>query len=256
MSLKTPIAWGNSVDERWTQLDDKVSDKLHMCATLVETLTLLHESIYNDAANILGHLQPKTRNLAGQSRRTKLSIELIQQNNLLLAQINSAALPEQKAGLTQLLINVRSKIQSLCTGEKTRKCRWLIKRAKNEFNVNPYKAGKNLLDPKCYCSLEVEQKTLGQHKSSNLIDNNYAIPLGNLEGLPPESPLLKKFNKSCFSFDDFLKILSSRRNASASGLNVIPYKAYKKYPKISIFLFKIFQTCFKRCEIPIQWRTA
>ena len=138
-----------------------------MCATLVETLTLLHESIYNDAANIFGHLQPKTRNLAGQSRRTKLSIELIQQNYLLLAQINSAALPEQKAGLTQLLINVRSKIQSLCTGEKTRKCRWLIKRAKNEFNVNPYKAGKNLLDPKCYCSLKVDQETLDQHKSSN-----------------------------------------------------------------------------------------
>ena len=86
LCLKTPLAWGNSVDERWTQVDDK----LHMCANLAETLTLLQESIYNDAANIFGHLQPKKRNLAGQSRRTKLSIELIQQNNLLLAQINSA----------------------------------------------------------------------------------------------------------------------------------------------------------------------
>ena len=97
------------------------------------------------------------------------------------------------------------------------------------------------------------QKNLDQHKSSNLIDNNYNIPLGNLEGLPPEPPLLKKFNKSCFSFDDFLQILSSRRNAFAPGLNGIPYKVYKKCPKISKFLFKIFQTCFKRCEIPIQW---
>ena len=97
------------------------------------------------------------------------------------------------------------------------------------------------------------QKNLDQHKSSNLIDNNYNIPLGNLEGLPPEPPLLKKLNKSCFSFDDFLQILSSRRNAFAPGLNGIPYKVYKKCPKISKFLFKIFQTCFKRCEIPIQW---
>ena len=84
-----------------------------------------------------------------------------------------------------------------------------IKRAKNDFSVNPYKAGKKLLDPKCYCSLRVDQETLDQHKSSNLIDNKYDIPLGNLEG-----------------------------------------------PKISKFLFKIFQTCFKRCEIPIQWRSA
>ena len=84
-----------------------------------------------------------------------------------------------------------------------------IKRAKNDFRVNPYKAGKNLLDPKCYCSLRVDQETLDQHKSSNLIDNKYDIPLGNLEG-----------------------------------------------PKIRKFLFKIFQTCFKRCEIPVQLQSA
>ena len=45
----------------------------------------------------LGHLQPKKRNLAGQSQRAKLSTDFIQQKNLLLAQINSASLPEQKA---------------------------------------------------------------------------------------------------------------------------------------------------------------
>ena len=48
----------------------------------------------------------------------------------------------------------------------------------------------------------------------------------------------------------------TRRNASAAGLNRIPYKVYKKCSKISIVLFKIFQACFKRCEIPIQWRSA
>ena len=52
LCLKTPVVWGNSVDERWTQLDDKVSGKLYICATLANKLTLLHESIYNDAANI------------------------------------------------------------------------------------------------------------------------------------------------------------------------------------------------------------
>ena len=173
-----------------------------------------------------------------------------------MAQIKSASLPEQNAALTQLLINVICKIRSLRKAEKTRIRRWLIKRAENEFSVNPYKAWKNLLDPKCYFSLKVDQEVLGQHKSSNLFDNNYDIPLGNLEGLPPEPLLLKKFNKSCFSYDDFLEILSSRRNASAPILNGIPCKVYKKYPKISKFLFKIFQACFQRCEIPIQWRSA
>ena len=84
LCFKTPIAWDNLVDKRWTLLDYKVTDKLHMCGTLADTLSLLQESIYNDTANIFGHLQPKKRNLAGQSPRTKFSIELIQQKNLLL----------------------------------------------------------------------------------------------------------------------------------------------------------------------------
>ena len=154
--------------------------------------------------------------------------------------------------LTRLLINVRSKIRSLRKTEKTRKRRSLVKRAKNEFNVNPYKAGKNLFGPKCYCSLKVDQETLDQQKSSNLIDNNYDIPSANLEGPPLELPLLKKFNKSCFCFDNYFGNLSSHRIASAPGLNGIPYKVHKKYPKISKFLFKIFKTCFTRREIPIQ----
>ena len=111
---------------------------------------------------------------------------------------------------------------------------WLAKSAKIEFSLNPYKSGKNLLDPKCYCSLKADQGTLDQHESSNLIDNNYDIPLVDLEGLPPELLLLKKINKSCFYFD-FFEILSSRRNASAPGLNSIPYKVYKKWLKISKF---------------------
>ena len=67
LCLKIPIAWGNSTDEQWTQLNHKVSDKLHMCATLAETVSILQESIYTEAAIIFGHLQPKNKNLAGQS---------------------------------------------------------------------------------------------------------------------------------------------------------------------------------------------
>ena len=87
LCLETPIAWGNSIDERWTQLDDKVSIKLQMCTTLAETVSHLQETIYTEAESIFGHLQQKPRHLAGQSLRTKLSIQLIHQKNLFLAQI-------------------------------------------------------------------------------------------------------------------------------------------------------------------------
>ena len=75
-----------------------------MCTALADTLFLQQESIYTEAATISGHFQPKKRNLAGQSHRTNLSIQLIEQKTLLLAQIKSASLPEQEAALTQLFI--------------------------------------------------------------------------------------------------------------------------------------------------------
>ena len=54
LCLKTPIAWGNSTEERWTELCDKVSIKLHMCTALAETVAVPQETIYTEAAAFLG----------------------------------------------------------------------------------------------------------------------------------------------------------------------------------------------------------
>ena len=114
-----------------------VNIKLHKFTTSAETVSHLQETIYSEAASIFGHLQQKTRCLPGQSQRTKLSIQLIQKENLLLAEIKSSSLPDQQAALTHLLTNVKCRIQSFRKGEKTHKCHWFLKKAKNEFKVNP-----------------------------------------------------------------------------------------------------------------------
>ena len=108
-SVKTPIAWGKATDERWVQLDDIVYSKLKNCNSLTERLDLLQNSIYNEAANIFGHSHPPKRNLTGQSRRTKFSIQLIKEKDLLTAQINSTFLPDQQIALEKLLTNVKKK---------------------------------------------------------------------------------------------------------------------------------------------------
>ena len=59
LCLKAPIAWGDSIDERWTELDDKVSIQLHMCTNLVAIVSLLQETISTEAASIFGYLQQK-----------------------------------------------------------------------------------------------------------------------------------------------------------------------------------------------------
>ena len=59
-----------------------------------------------------------------------------------------------------------------------------------------------------------------------------------LEGLPPQPQVIEMF-KGCFSYNNFLSLLSSHRNASAPVLNGIPYKVYKKCSKLSKFLFQM-----------------
>ena len=92
LCLKTPIAWGNSIDERWTQLDEKVSNKLHMCANLAETVSILH-------------LQPKKRNLAGQIDELSSPLNLFNKRtgfwlkfNQLLCQSNNWLEPSIQKG--------------------------------------------------------------------------------------------------------------------------------------------------------------
>ena len=133
LSVKTLIVWGKGNDECWALLDDVVSKN---CNSLTERLGLLQNTMYNEAANIFGHSQPYKRNLAGKSRRTKLSIQLIKEKNLLMAQIKTIFLPHQRTALEQLLANVKYKVHSLRKSEKSRKRRWLVKKAKNDFKSN------------------------------------------------------------------------------------------------------------------------
>ena len=79
LSGETPIAWGKANDEQWTQLDGIVSRKLKNCHSLIEQVELQQNTTYNEAANIFGHCQPPKRNLAGQSRRTKLFIQVMKE---------------------------------------------------------------------------------------------------------------------------------------------------------------------------------
>ena len=52
--------------------------------------------------------------------------------------------------------------------------------------------------------------------------------------------------------DEFESIVQSRRNAFSPGINQIPYKVYKKCPRIASFLFRIFCSCQRNSIIPVQ----
>ena len=96
--------------------------------------------------------------------------------------------------------------------------------------------------------LQCDQSLLDIFKAEILSDPSHNILLLSLDGLPPAPTSVR--------YQDLLIILNSRRNASSPGINMIPYRVYKKCPRITSFLFKIFKSCLKLSNVPIQWRIA
>ncbi|XP_057299099.1 uncharacterized protein LOC130629774 [Hydractinia symbiolongicarpus] len=242
---KAPILWGKMNDKRWSDLDSAVHSKLKACTNLSisEKVKTLETLIYEEASKIFGC-------------RSQIKQKTLPEKNVLLAQIASSTIKEELTALQELLQQVRIKIRVMRRGEKRRRRKWSFKNAQKVFRNDPYKAGKDLLNPKSDIRLCVEQSVLDNHKLSSLSDNFHDSSLPLLPGLPPPPQIKKAFSATSFKFSDFASVLYTRRNASAPGLNGISYKVYKKCTKISSFLFNVFKCCLKNCVVPLQWRHA
>ena len=257
LSKKDPISWPKmNSDSQWENLDCLVGNLLRNFPSLFERVSHLEETIYSQGSLLFGFTPKHKRKLRGLNRRARHCIALVKEKNELTSQINSSSDPCVKQSLIPLLNNVKSKLRAHRRGESSRKRRWKIKKANQDFLKNPFVAAKNVLDPKCDIQLQCQKSALNNFKSNSLADSNFNIPFSSLEGLPPAPVISSEFKSSPITFEDFQKTLNNRRNASSPGINMIPYKVYKKCPRISSFLFKIFQSALKLSNIPIQWRIA
>ena len=107
------------------------------------------------------------------------------------------------------LENVRTRLQILRRSESSRKRRWKIKKANQQFLKNPYQAGKAVLDTKCEIQLQRDQSLLDTFKAKILPDPSHNILLPPLDGLPPAPTLLKDFGSTSVRYQDLLPILNS-----------------------------------------------
>ena len=148
MRVRPPIVLGKLTDDCRLHLDNTVHSKLTNSGTLSKWLNHVESTISAEAAVQFCHPPPPNHNLAGQSHRTKSSINLIKEKNLLLAEIKSSPLPEQN-------------------------------------------------------------------------DKSYDVFLDELEDLLPKPQVIKILRKGSFAYNDFLNLISFRRNASEPRLNGI-----------------------------------
>ena len=257
VSDKSEIAWPKmrTCDaDTWAEYDGAVYSRLVGASSIFERVNLLETTMYSQALQIFGLMPLRSKGLKGLNRRALRSIELVKEKNQLNCQIEACIDLEQKSALELLLQDVRTRLRAIRKGENSRKKRWRRRQAMKSFFKNPYQAGKDVLDPKCYNALSVEQDILDSFKASSVSDPLRDEPLPHLDGLPANPEISVPFDVSLLKFDDFLSLLYSRRNGSKAGVNMLPYKAFKKCPQTASYLFKIYRSCVKLHVVPVQWR--
>ena len=257
LEKKPAILWPQMADEgAWVKLEAAVMPKvLQSSLPISQTMSLLQDEIYSQASKLFGFVNQQKKRIGTFSRRTLLSIKLVHEKNHLSGQILNCV-DEEKEGLCALLESVKLKLRNLRKGESKRKKRWKAKKAFQDFKKNPFQAGKDVLDPKCQAKLECTRAVLDAFKSATVSDTLFNSSLSPIDGLPPAPKVSSIFDSSSFKLQDFEKIVRSRRNASAPGINMIPYKVYKKCPQLMSFLFKLCLSCQRNQVIPIHWRVA
>ena len=93
------------------------------------------------------------------------------------------------------------------------------------------------------------------HRQSRIITNR-AVPFGDLDGLDEISMNIGKFNSDKFKISKGSYVVKKKRNASEPDPNQIPYKIYKKYPRIMNYTFRIMLIAVRDKVIPVNWRVC
>ena len=169
----------------WSDFDEAVFEKLENVSPLEARLELFQNSIYDEGYKRFGAKSSQRRKNRGPSRRQLLCIELVQQKNEVANDISSCSNSDKLLFLSGLMETVRGRLRALRKSERSRKNRWVRNKARKSFAADPYRAGKDLLEPKSGVSLAVDQETLDTHKAEVVFDPHFGESLRVIDGLPP-----------------------------------------------------------------------
>ena len=108
LEKKAAILWPQMCDEEaWTKLETAVMPKvLQSSLPIAQTMSLLQDEIHTQASTLFGLVTQRKKRIGTFSRRTLLSIKLVQEKNHLSGQILNCR-EEEKEGLYSLLESVR-----------------------------------------------------------------------------------------------------------------------------------------------------
>ena len=145
---------------------------------------------------------------------------------------------------------------SLKVCEDSRKRKLRRKQLKHYFFKDPFKTGKEVITPKVKSEPKVPKSVLHEFIQKVASDLDRTVRLGDLDGLDDISMNIGKFNSEKFKISELSQVVKKKRNVSQLGPNQIPYKVYKKCPRIMNYIFGIMLIAVRYKVIPLNWRIS
>ena len=168
----------------------------------------------------------------------------------------SRANEEEKEGLNELRSILRERRNNLQRAERIRKARRERGKKRAMFVANPYKFTKATLDGTKAGSVKSTKEEVEKHLSETHSDERQWEHLGNCDRIEnvqePEIPM----NTKEPSWKEVSDVVKKARSASSPGPNGIPYKVYKKCPKILKHLWRLLKVVWRKGKIPSCWQKA
>ncbi|XP_019639899.1 PREDICTED: uncharacterized protein LOC109481744 [Branchiostoma belcheri] len=257
---KSQVKWpASNAEKDWEQLDDDLEGILEsvLAGNAEKKLDAMVGIVYNVGAERFGKKEAgkKGQQKERTNRRERERQQIRKDLRTLRKRWKEADQTEREA-LKKLREDLRGRLKSLSKAERSRAKRRERQRKRSAFISNPFGFTKKLLGAKTSGKLTCSKEDIEAHLRKTHGDDNREKPLGDLDGLPdPEQPT-HEMDCSEIRLAEVKEVIKKARAGSAPGPSGIPYKVYKKCPKLARRLWKLLKVVWRKKKIPESWKKA
>lgn len=128
------------------------------------------------------------------------------------------------------------------------------KQQRERFRKDRDRFARELFHPPTAGKPEFGKKEADEYFTKQFADDERETEYVPLEGMPRPPPPKFFFDTGEMQVQTVSLVLRKKRNASAPGINGIPYTVYKRCPRLLGFLILIFQEVWSGRLVPKNWR--
>ena len=251
------INWPNASERKaYADFEKSVIESMKKsdqdCRTIEEELSQLAGTIYCVGESLFGKMTNGAPRRGGPSRAIRKMQGLRKQKRKLRREwegADSAAKEVLHTQRRELMKTIRDEARR----ERRRSRKKEKRRCKQEFLKNPYKFAKGLFEEAKSGKLVCTKEELEESLRNTYSDPFKNTPLDHMAGIPRPTEPGHPFRLGDYTLEEVKNFIKKARAKSAPGQDGVPYKVYKRCPKLVGWLFLILKRSWKQKHISQRW---